>query len=127
MKQISQGWHKNSHIISNAIHIMQFTDQNFKQEVEENEGLILVDFSASWCAPCKLMEPIIEELIQEYQDKDIQIGSLDVEASQQTAQKYNIMGIPTIILFKHGKIVEQITGYQDKEALKQLIDFSNVR
>ncbi|MCK4553684.1 thioredoxin [Candidatus Parcubacteria bacterium] len=101
---------------------MQFTDQNFKQEVEENEGLILVDFSASWCAPCKLMEPIIEELIQEYQDKDIQIGSLDVEASQQTAQKYNIMGIPTIILFKHGKIIEQITGYQGKEALKQLID-----
>jgi len=101
---------------------MQFTDQNFQQQVEEKKELILVDFFAEWCAPCKLMAPIIEELIKEYQDKDIQIGSLDVEANQQTAGKYNIMGIPTIILFKHGKIVEQITGYQDKEALKQLID-----
>jgi len=101
---------------------MTFTDQNFKTEVEAQKGLILVDFFAPWCNPCKLMAPIIEDLIKEYEDKPVKIGKLNVDENKKTAEKYNIMGIPAIILFKDGKIIEQITGYQDKEMLEQLID-----
>ncbi|MEA3463856.1 MAG: thioredoxin [Patescibacteria group bacterium] len=101
---------------------MQFTDQNFKQEVKENEKLVLVDFFAPWCAPCKLMAPVIEELIKDYEGKNVKIGSLDIEENRQIAEQYNIMSIPTTILFKHGKIIEQVVGYQNKESLQQIIN-----
>ncbi|MBU4256840.1 thioredoxin [Patescibacteria group bacterium] len=101
---------------------MIFTDQNFKQEVEDNKGLILVDFFAEWCGPCKLLAPVINELIEEYKGKSVKIGKLNVDENKEIAEKYNIMGIPAIIIFKEGKIVVQLTGYQPKEALKELID-----
>ena len=101
---------------------MQLTDQNFKKEVEEAKELVLVDFFATWCGPCKLLAPIIEELIEDYKDKKVKIGKLNVDENKQTAEKYNVMGIPTLIFFKEGKIITQITGLQTKEALKQLID-----
>ncbi len=101
---------------------MQLTDQNFKKEVEEANKLVLVDFFATWCGPCKLLVPIIEELIEEYKDKEIKIGKLDIDDNKEMAEKYNIMGIPTLILFKQGKIIEQVSGFQTKEDLKQLID-----
>lgn len=101
---------------------MIFTDQNFKQEVEENKGLTLVDFFAEWCGPCKLLAPVINELIEEYKGKSVKIGKLNVDENKETANKYNIMGIPAIIIFKEGKIIKQLTGYQPKEALKELID-----
>lgn len=101
---------------------MIFTDQNFKQEVEENKGLTLVDFFAEWCGPCKLLAPVINELIEEYKGKSVKIGKLNVDENKETANKYNIMGIPAIIIFKDGKIIKQLTGYQPKEALKELID-----
>jgi len=102
---------------------MQFTDQNFKQQVEEEKGLILVDFFAPWCGPCKLMTPIIEELIEEYKDKtDVKIGKLNIDENKEIAEKYDIMGIPTLILFKDGRVIEKITGYQSKEVLQQIID-----
>ena len=101
---------------------MQLIDQNFKKEVEEAKELVLVDFFATWCGPCKLLAPIIEELIEDYKDKKVKIGKLNVDENKQTAEKYNVMGIPTLIFFKEGKIITQITGLQTKEALKQLID-----
>lgn len=101
---------------------MIFTNQNFKQEVEENKGLTLVDFFAEWCGPCKLLAPIINELVEEYKGKSVKIGKLNVDENKEIANKYNIMGIPAIIIFKDGKVVEQLTGYQPKEILKELID-----
>jgi len=101
---------------------MQLTNQNFKQEVEDNKGLVLVDFSALWCGPCKLMEPIIDELAEEYKDKDILISKLDIDEGAEVAEKYNVMSVPTFILFKGGEVVEQLTGYQSKEALEELIN-----
>lgn len=101
---------------------MIFTNQNFKQEVEENKGLTLVDFFAEWCGPCKLMAPVIDELIEEYKGKSVKIGKLNVDENKEIAEKYNIMGIPAIIIFKKGKVIEQLTGYQPKEMLKGLID-----
>ncbi|MDP3043684.1 MAG: thioredoxin [bacterium] len=101
---------------------MIFTDQNFNQEVENYNGLALVDFFAEWCGPCKLLAPVIDELIEEYKGKSVKIGKLNVDENKEIAEKYNIMGIPAIIIFKEGKIVVQLTGYQPKETLKELID-----
>lgn len=103
---------------------MILTDQNFNDQVEKNQSLVLVEFFAPWCGPCKMMVPIIKELIEEYKDKDIVIGKLNVDENTEIAKKYNIMGIPTFILFKQGKSAEQITGYKSKEDLKELIDKS---
>ncbi len=101
---------------------MVFTDQNFKQEVEDGNELVLVEFYAPWCGPCKMMAPIIEELIEDYKEKDVKIGKLNVDENQTSAEKYNVMGIPTIALFKGGKVIEQVTGFRAKEDLKEMID-----
>ena len=101
---------------------MELTNQNFKQEVEENKGLVLVDFSALWCGPCKLMAPIIDELAEDYKGKDIKIGKLDIDDGNEVAEKYNVMSVPTFILFKGGEVIEQLTGYQSKDALEEIIN-----
>lgn len=100
---------------------MVFTDQNFANEVESG-GLALVDFYADWCGPCKMMAPVIEELIKDYEGKGIKIGKLNVDENQATAEKYQVMGIPMIILFKDGKAAEQMTGFRSKDALVEVID-----
>ena len=102
---------------------MQFTDQNFQQEVEQNQGVVLVDFSAEWCGPCRVMGPIIEELAGEFKDRPgLKIGKLNIDENSAIAEKYGIMSIPTLILFKNGKKTEQLVGLQDKESLKNLIN-----
>jgi thioredoxin 1 len=101
---------------------MQFTDQNFAQEIEQSKDLVLVDFFAEWCGPCRVMGPIIEELAEEFKGKEgIKIGKLNIDESSETAQKYNVMSIPTLILFKDGQKIEQLVGLQDKDSLKDLI------
>jgi thioredoxin 1 len=101
---------------------MIFNKDNFKQEVTDNQGLVMVDFSAAWCGPCQMLAPIIDELIKDNQAKAVKIGKLDVDVDQAIAEKYQVMGVPTIILFKGGKIVEQLTGYRSKEDLQAMID-----
>lgn len=94
---------------------VKFTDQNFEEEIKE--GVALVDFWAGWCGPCKVQGPIIEELAEEMKGKDVRIGKLNVEENQMIASKYQIMSIPTLIIFKDGKPVEQMVGIQEKEVL----------
>ena len=102
---------------------MQITDQNFKQEVEESKEVVLVDFWAEWCGPCKAMAPIVEELVDDYKGNDkVKIGKLDIDANQATAEKFSVMSIPTLLLFKDGKVIETLVGLQDKESLKSVID-----
>jgi len=101
---------------------MQFTDQNFKQEVDDAKGVVLVDFFAEWCGPCKMMVPIIEELANEYKDKGVKIGKLDIDENKEIAEKFNITGVPTFVLFKSGKIAEQKSGYCSKEDLEKMIN-----
>ncbi len=95
---------------------VQFTDSNFESEVLKSDKIVLVDFFASWCGPCKLQGPIIEELAAEMSDK-AKIGKMDVDGNPRTAGKFSIMSIPTIIIFKKGKPAWQFTGLQGKEAL----------
>ena len=97
-----------------------FTDQNFKKEVLKSEMAVLVDFWAPWCGPCQMAGPIIEDLAKEYEGK-IKVGKLNVDESPQTAAKYGVMSIPTMILFKEGKEVGRKIGFEGKESLVKLI------
>ncbi|PIZ98381.1 MAG: thioredoxin [Candidatus Komeilibacteria bacterium CG_4_10_14_0_2_um_filter_37_10] len=97
------------------------TDQNFQQEVLQAKIPVFVDFYATWCGPCKMMSPVIDELSKEYEGK-IKIVKLDVDANQTTAQQYQVMSIPTMFIFKNGQIVQQLVGYQDKSKLKEKLD-----
>lgn len=93
-----------------------FTDQNFPQEVLKSDLPVLVDFWAEWCPPCQMMGPIVEEVALELEGK-IKVGKLNVDQAQQTASKYSIMSIPTLILFKNGQVVKQMVGFKGKEDL----------
>ncbi|MBI4779614.1 thioredoxin [Candidatus Falkowbacteria bacterium] len=101
---------------------MIFNNDNFKEEVEGFAGLVLVDFFALWCGPCQLMSPIVEELIKDNQNKNIKIGKLNIDENQEIATQYNVMSIPTFLVFKNGKVVDKKVGYGDKEELESLIE-----
>ena len=97
-----------------------FTDQNFKKDVLESKLPVIVDFWAPWCEPCKMVGPIIEELAKEYEGK-ITVGKLNVDDNTQTAGEYNVMSIPSVMLFKDGKPLKTLVGAQGKESYKKAI------
>lgn len=97
-----------------------FNDQNFQSEVLTSDIPVLVDFWAPWCAPCKIVGPIVEDLAREYDGK-FKVGKMNVDENE-TAQQFGIMSIPTLLLFKNGKPVESIVGAQSKEAIKQKME-----
>ncbi len=99
----------------------KFTSANFDAEVLGSDKPAVVDFFATWCGPCKMMAPVIEALAEEYNGR-VTIGKLDVDENEDIAAAYNVMTIPTIILFKDGRIVWKSVGVQDKNTLKGQID-----
>src|SRR5439155_17291108 len=101
--------------------IVQVTDQNFETTVSTSSQLVLVDFWAAWCAPCKMLRPVIEELATEYDGRMV-VGELDVDANPITASKFTVLSIPSVILFRAGKPAERIVGYKPKAYLRQKID-----
>ncbi|MFS0822477.1 thioredoxin [Bacillus sp. 1P02SD] len=94
--------------------ITNVTDQTF--DTETKEGVVLADFWAPWCGPCKMIAPVLEELDSEIGDK-VKIVKLDVDDNQETAAKFGVMSIPTLLVFKNGEVVDKVVGYQPKEAL----------
>lgn len=96
----------------------QFTDENFEADAVEASKTkpVLVDFYAEWCGPCKMQGPIIEEVAKEIGDEAV-VGKLNTEEASETASKYGIMSIPTLLVFREGKIVEQFVGVQPKDGL----------
>jgi len=101
--------------------LMHFTDGNFKKEVMESEVPVVVDFWATWCGPCKMVAPVIEELAKEY-DKKVKIGKVDVDENPNTASRFGVMSIPTIMFFKGGRVMDQSVGAISKSDLKKKID-----
>lgn len=100
--------------------LVKLTDQNFEKEVLKAEMPVFVDFWAPWCGPCRMAEPIIEELTQEYEGK-IKVGKLNVDQNPKTAQKYGIMSIPTVVIFQNGKEVGRKIGFSGKSGYEELI------
>jgi thioredoxin 1 len=94
--------------------VPEFTDGNFQQEVLESSEPVLVDFWAVWCGPCRHIAPIVQELSGEYQGK-AKIGKLDVDENPEVSMQYGIRSIPTLLIFKEGKVVEQIVGAVPKQ------------
>jgi thioredoxin 1 len=100
--------------------VVELTDQNFASEVEQGEGLMLVDFWAPWCTPCRMVAPVIEKLSEEHLGR-VRFGKLNVDEAPETAAAYGIRSIPTIALFKDGTPVEGVLGAVPKAELQKLI------
>lgn len=96
------------------------TDENFQSEIEQADGLAMVDFWAAWCGPCRLVAPIVDQLATEY-DGQLKVGKLDVDANQRTAARFNVRSIPTLLFFKDGQVVDQIVGALPKPHLERKI------
>jgi thioredoxin 1 len=99
---------------------IQVTDSNFDSEVLKCDLPVLVDFWAPWCGPCRAIAPVIDELTQEYSGR-VKIAKMNVDENSSTPSKYGIRAIPTLILFKKGEVVEQITGAVSKGSIKDLL------
>ncbi len=92
------------------------TDKNFDDEVVKSTIPVLVDFFAVWCGPCQMQNPILEDVTKEFTGK-VKVGKLNVDENPNTAGKYQVMSIPTLLLFKNGQIMKQMIGVQSKETL----------
>ena len=97
------------------------TDANFAEEVLKSTVPVLVDFWAPWCGPCQMMGPIMEELSSEYVVDKVKIVKVDVDQNQEIAGKYQVMSIPTFLVFKNGEVVDKLIGGVQKEKLKEMI------
>jgi len=104
-----------------GIHTLEFTDQNFEQEVLKSGQPVLVDFWATWCAPCRMMSPAVEAVADEYVGR-AKVGKVNVDENLSVATRYNIRSIPTLLLFKGGQIQEQVVGATSKDVISKLLD-----
>lgn len=97
------------------------TDESFKKEILDSDGIKVVDFWAAWCYPCKVLSPVIDELASKYEGK-VTVGKLNVDENPLTSDSYNISGIPTVIIFQNGKKIQQLVGVQPKEVYQKALD-----
>ena len=101
--------------------IFEANDANFEDEVLKADGLVLVDFSATWCAPCKMLEPIVHEIADDY-DGRLKVVKVDVDQARTAAARFGVMSVPTVLLLHGGTVKEQVVGVTSKQALAQKID-----
>jgi len=96
--------------------IQKLSEATFQSEVIQSEQPVLVDFTAVWCGPCKMLDPLVKQLAEEWSGK-VKVVKLDVDGNPQLTLDYQVMGVPTLMLFKNGKPVERLSGYQPKDRL----------
>ena len=101
--------------------ILEFSDQNFEQEVLKSDKPVLVDFWAEWCAPCRMIAPAVEEIAGDYAGR-AKVGKLNVDENGSVTSRYNIRSIPTLLIFKNGEIKDQLVGTTSKANLAKLLD-----
>ena len=99
-------------------HIKKFTEESFESEIKK--GLVLVDFYADWCGPCRMMTPVLEKVAQEESGKVV-IAKVDIDSAQSIAGNFQVTSVPTLILFKEGKVVGRLVGLRDAATIKQFI------
>jgi thioredoxin 1 len=102
--------------------VLDVTEENFQDEVLSAQIPVLVDFSAVWCGPCKMLEPIVEEIAQDWAEQ-MKVVRLDVDNNPQIAIEYQVMGVPTLMLFINGETKERLTGYQPKDRITDKIKY----
>lgn len=100
--------------------IINLTEKTFDEEVLNTTGVVLVDFWAPWCGPCRMVGPVLEEIANE--KSDVKIAKINVDEEENLALKFNVMSIPTLIVFKDGKSVTRVTGARDKEGILELLN-----
>ena len=101
--------------------VVEFTDQNFEEEVLKSDKPVLVDFWAEWCPPCRALGPTIDKLANDYVGK-VKIGKVDTDSNQNVAMRYQVQNIPTILLFKDGKIAHRFVGLRKEQEFRELLD-----
>ncbi|HXE56340.1 MAG TPA: thioredoxin [Tepidisphaeraceae bacterium] len=107
-----------------AQNVVELTDQNFEQEVLNSSVPVLVDFWAEWCMPCRMLAPTIEKIAKDYQGK-VKVGKVDTDSNRDTALKYSISNIPTVILFKDGQASQRFVGLRPERDFKEALDAAN--
>lgn len=98
----------------------KFTTENFDTEVLASDKVVLVDFYADWCGPCRMVAPVVEQIAEEYADRAV-VGKLNVDENEEIAVRYGVMSIPTLIAFKNGEVAGKLVGVQPKEVIERLI------
>lgn len=105
-----------------ADNVLTITDDTFNDEVESSDQLTMVDFWATWCGPCRMVAPVVEELATEYGEKGLRVGKLDVDENPGTAARFGVRSIPTILFFKGGEVVDRVVGAMPKGAFADKIE-----
>ncbi|MFW6138397.1 MAG: thioredoxin [Spirochaetota bacterium] len=101
--------------------IIHTDDSNFEKDIADNQKLVIVDLWAEWCGPCKMMEPVLEEVAEEQEDK-VKVVKINIDQNQETPLKFNVMNIPTLIFFKNSKEVDRVIGASPKKQLIKRIE-----
>jgi len=101
--------------------ITEITDANFADEIEKGEGLYMIDFWAVWCGPCRLVAPIVEQLADEYKDRGLKVGKLNVDENQATSIRFAVRSIPSILFFKDGELVDTVVGAVPRPHLEERV------